>query len=108
MIFKTTNSGHWVPGKLAFEEDYVAVSPAGARWIVDKGIRLVGIDYLSIEPFDDEKNETHRTLLGSDVLVIEGLNLAGIEAGPYQLICLPLRLAAGDGAPARVLLVREL
>ena len=107
LIFRTTNSGHWVPGKLAFEEDYVAVSPAGARWIVDKGIRLVGIDYLSIEPFDDERNETHRTLLGNDVLVIEGLNLAGIEPGPYQLICLPLRLAAGDGAPARVLLVRE-
>jgi arylformamidase len=107
LIFQTTNSGHWVPGKLAFEEDYVALSPASARWIVDRGVRLVGIDYLSIESFDDERNETHRTLLGNDVLVIEGLNLAGIEPGDYQLLCLPLRLAAGDGAPARVLLVRE-
>jgi len=107
LILRTTNSGYWVPGKLAFEEDYVAVSPTGARWIVNHGVRLVGIDYLSIEPFDDDRNETHRTLLGNDVLVIEGLNLAGIEPGPYHLICLPLRLAAGDGAPARVLLIRE-
>jgi arylformamidase len=107
LIFQTTNSGHWVPGKLTFEEDYVALSPAAARWIVDRGVRLVGIDYLSIECFDDEQNQTHRTLLGNDVLVIEGLNLAGIEPGPYQLLCMPLRLAAGDGAPARVLLIRE-
>jgi arylformamidase len=107
LLFRTSNSAHWRPGKLKFEEDYVAVAPAAARWIVDHGIRLVGIDYLSIELFDDAANETHRTLLGNDVLVIEGLNLAGIEPGPYQLICLPLRLAAGDGAPARVVLIRE-
>jgi arylformamidase len=107
LIFRTSNSAHWIPGKLSFEEDYVAVAPEAAKWIVDHGIRLVGIDYLSIELFDDSANETHRTLLGNGVLVIEGLNLAGIDPGPYQLICLPLRLAAGDGAPARVVLVRE-
>jgi arylformamidase len=108
IIFRTSNSARWHTGKLAFEEDYVAVSPKAAKWIVDHGIQLVGIDYLSIELFDDAANETHRTLLGNGVLVIEGLNLAGIDPGPYQLICLPLRLAAGDGAPARVVLVREL
>jgi arylformamidase len=107
LLFRTSNSARWRPGKLTFEEDYVAVSPPAAHWIVEHGIRLVGIDYLSIESFDDAANETHRTLLGNDVLVIEGLNLAGIDPGPYQLVCLPLRLVSGDGAPARVVLIRE-
>lgn len=107
LLFKTANSARWVPGKLDFVEDYVAFSPAAARWVVAHGIRLVGIDYLSIEGTDDPTSETHRTLLGHDVLIIENLNLSGIVPGPYTLICLPLRLMAGDGAPARVLLVRE-
>ncbi|MBA3337552.1 MAG: cyclase family protein, partial [Chloroflexia bacterium] len=75
--------------------------------VVAHDIELVGIDYLSIESFDDHEHGTHRTLLGHGVLVIEGLNLAEVAPGPYLLLCLPLALAAGDGAPARVLLVER-
>ena len=105
LLLKTANSRRWAAGPLDFVEDYVALMPAAARWVVKRGIGLVGIDYLSIETYDDAANETHRTLLGNGVLVIENLNLTGVEPGPYTLLCLPLRLAAGDGAPARVLLV---
>lgn len=106
LLVRTANSTLWQPGKRDFFERYVALSPAAARWIVDRSIRLVGIDYLSIEAFDDKKHETHRTLLGAGVLIVEGLNLTDVTPGPYTLLCLPLRLAAGDGAPARVLLVQ--
>jgi len=107
VLFKTANSALWRSGKLAFDEHYVALTPGAARWVVAHGIRLVGIDYLSIETYADETHETHRTLLGNDVLLIEGLNLTGIVAGEYTLVCLPLKLAGGDGAPARVLLLQE-
>ncbi len=107
LLFRTSNARLWRPGKLAFDESYVALTPAAARWVVEHGIRLVGIDYLSIEVFDDVDHATHRILLSHGVLIVEGLDLTDVAPGPYQLICLPLKLAAGDGAPARVLLVRE-
>lgn len=106
LLLRTANSARWRPGKLEFDADYPALSPAGARWVVEHGIRLVGIDALSIGVFGDDGDEAHRTLLGRGVLVIEGLNLATIEPGAYGLLCLPLRLVVGDGAPARVLLVQ--
>ncbi len=106
ILFRTANSALWEAGHHRFHDDYVALSPAGARWIVERGIRLVGIDYLSIEAFDDQEHLTHRTLLGAGVLIIEGLNLTAAPPGAYTLLCLPLKLAAGDGAPARVLLVQ--
>jgi len=107
VLFKTSNSALWSESNSEFLESYVALSPAAARWVVAHDIELVGIDYLSIESFDDHEHETHRTLLGHGVLVIEGLNLAEVAPGPYLLLCLPLALAAGDGAPARVLLVEQ-
>ena len=106
LLLRTTNSALWTSGTTAFVEDYVALSPDAARWVVERGLRLVGIDYLSIEPFDDQAHETHLTLLGAGVLVIEGLNLSAVSPGAYTLICLPLKLAGGDGAPARVLLAQ--
>jgi len=106
LLFKTSNSRRWRPLPMPFEDDFVALSPAGARWVVDRGIGLVGIDYLSIEGWNDSANETHRTLLGADVLILEGLNLTGIEPGDYFLFCLPLHLQGADGAPARALLAR--
>ncbi len=106
LLLRTANSTLWGTQGREFREDYVALSPAAARWVVDHGIQLIGIDYLSIEAFDDQEHATHLTLLGADVLIIEGLNLTDVTPGPYTLLCLPLRLAGGDGAPARVLLVQ--
>ena len=106
LLFKTSNSHRWRPLPMPFEEDFVALSPSGARWVADRGIGLVGIDYLSIEGWNDSANETHRTLLGEGVLILEGLNLTGIEPGDYFLFCLPLHLQGADGAPARALLAR--
>jgi arylformamidase len=107
LLLKTANSQLWRRDKTSFTTDYAALSPEGARWVIERGIKLVGIDYLSIEPFADATYATHRALLGNGILIIEALNLTGIEPGEYGLICLPLPLTAGDGAPARVLLIRD-
>jgi arylformamidase len=107
LLLRTTNSAKWQAGSPTFDPDYAALTPAAARWVVERGIELVGIDYLSIECFDDSANETHRTLLGNDVVVIEGLRLDAVAPGAYFLLCLPLKIADGDGAPARVVLMAD-
>ena len=88
-----------------FETDYAALTPDAALWVVEHGVKLVGIDYFSIELFDSE-GSTHRTLLGNDVIVIEALDLRNVEPGGYLLLCMPLKIERGDGAPARVVLAR--
>lgn len=105
LLLRTANSDRWRTTSEADVTDGVALSPAAARWIVAREIDVIGIDGLSIEAADDAANETHRTLLGAGVLIIEGLDLSDVEPGRYGLICLPLRVAGGDGAPARALLV---
>jgi arylformamidase len=102
VIFKTRNSYLWSGNR--FVEDYVHVTPEAAEILVESGIKLVGIDWLSIEQFGSKTFQTHHTLLGNGVVIIEGLNLAEVEAGDYELICLPLKIKDGDGAPARVIL----
>jgi arylformamidase len=85
-----------------------AVTADGARWLVERGVHLVGADTLSIEPATDHPEErypVHRILLGAGVIIVEGLDLSAVAPGPYELVCLPLRIAGGDGAPARVVLV---
>ncbi len=104
ILFKTSNSG--LMSKAEFQEDFVHLSPDAAACMVETGVRLVGIDYLSVERFDSPSNEVHRTLLGAGVVVVEGLDLSEIEPGEYELICLPLKVSGGDGAPARVVLRR--
>ena len=79
----------------------------GARFLVERQIRLVGIDALSIDALDAEELPAHRELLGGEVVVIEGVDLSAVTAGYYELICLPIRLRDGDGAPARVLLIEK-
>jgi arylformamidase len=81
-----------------------AVTADGARWLVDRGLRLVGADTLSIEPGTADY-PVHRILLGAGVVIVEGLDLSAAPAGTYQLVCLPLRIAGGDGAPARAVLI---
>ena len=102
VIFKTRNSYLWSSKR--FVEDYVYVTPDAAEVLVESGIKLVCIDYLSIEQFHSKDYKTHLTLLGNGVIIIEGLNLAEVEPGDYELICLPLKVEEGDGAPARVIL----
>jgi arylformamidase len=84
--------------------DTGALTPDGAAWLVERGVRLVGADTLSIEPATDEY-PVHRLLLGVGVIIVEGLDLSAAPAGRYQLVCLPLRIAGGDGAPARAVLL---
>lgn len=102
LLLKTDNSRLWQ--ETEFREDYCALGVDGAQYLRDAGVKLVGIDYLSIESFDGD-GEVHRTLLDKGILVLEGLNLTDIKPGHYQLICLPLKLKGGDGAPVRALLV---
>lgn len=103
LLFQTTNSARCWCGA-CFRKRFVAVTPDGARALVERGVRTVGIDYLSIGPYGAEGDETHRILLGAGVWVIEGLNLSGVEPGVWELVCLPLKIDAGDGAPARAAL----
>jgi arylformamidase len=103
ILFKTKNSlSVWQ--KEDFVEDFVFISDGAADFLVDRGARLVGVDYLSVGSFKQGGSYVHRTLLGAGILVIEGLNLSNVTPGKYDLICLPLKIAEGDGAPARVIL----
>jgi len=106
LLLKTSNSQIWARGEKEFQQDFAALTNDGADYLIKCGIRLVGIDYLSIAPFE-APNSTHLTLLGADVVVIEGLDLSGVQAGEYQLVCLPLKLGAVEGAPARAVLLEN-
>jgi len=103
ILFRTRNSGFWNEG---FRKDFTHLLPEAAELLVKHGIKLVGIDYLSIEKFHSGHHKTHLTLLSNGVVIVEGLNLSEAPPGDYELICLPLKIAggAGDGAPARVVL----
>lgn len=104
LLFKTRNSAYWSEAVHPFQEEFVALSPDGAQYIVDHGVRLVGVDYLSVAPFS-EPERTHEILLQAGVMVIEGLNLSQVSQGRYALYCLPLKIAGADGAPARAILI---
>jgi arylformamidase len=105
VLFKTDNSKHWRDDK--FYEDFVYLEPEGAEFLVEHGIRLVGIDYLSIDKFKSEKHPTHFVLLSKNVVILEGLNLNTVPQGEYTLLALPLNLSDADGAPTRVILKCE-
>ena len=99
------NAGRLHEGQTAFFEDYAAITPAAAAWLVARGCRLIGTDYLSIGPyFGDGNRAVHLELLGANVIIVEGLDLRGVEPGVYTLICLPLALPA-DCSPCRALLL---
>jgi arylformamidase len=104
VLFKTRNSGIWQRGEKQFQTNFVAVPVDGAEWLVQRGVKLVGIDYLSVSPYKISI-PTHHALLKAGVVILEGVNLAEVEAGEYELYCLPLKLAGSDGAPARAVLV---
>ncbi len=104
VLFGTRNSHLWARGETGFQKDFVALSEDGAEWLVERKVRLVGIDYLSIAPFGDSE-PTHLTLLKAGVVIVEGLDLSGVLRGFYDLYCLPLKLVGAEGAPARAILI---
>jgi arylformamidase len=106
VLFKTRNSAFLNEPEKGFRKDFTYISPEAARVLVEKNIKLVGIDYLSVERFGSEDFATHTILLEKEVVIIEGLDLREVPAGDYELICLPLKYigGAGDGAPARTVL----
>lgn len=102
LLLKTRNSALWALGR--FSRDYVALGLDAVRYLAERGIRLVGIDYLSIEALDAPGHPVHRVLLEAGVVILEGLCLAGVEPGVYELLCLALPVKGIDGAPCRAVL----
>ena len=106
LLFKTRNSRFWAEGLREFQEDFIALDAGAAAYLVECGVEVVGIDSLSVAPYEDLE-PTHNILLEAGILIIEGLNLSGIAPGTYRLLCLPLKIGGSDGAPARVLLQED-
>jgi len=104
VLFKTRNSMLW--DNSTFHENYIGVAVPAARMLVDLGLRLVGVDYLSVGPYGQELVETHRILLAGGVVILEGLDLRDVEPGDYELIALPLKIVGGEGSPTRAVLRR--
>jgi arylformamidase len=103
VLFKTRNSEYvWKTDR--FQEKYVSISPEAARYLAECGVQTVGVDYLSVGGFEKGGPETHRILLEAGIWIIEGLMLGHVEPGDYELVCLPLKIVGGDGAPARAAL----
>lgn len=105
LLIKTSNSKLWASPE--FTAEYVSLADDAADYLVEEGVKLAGTDYLSIERFKAEDHYVHHTLLGAGVIILEGLDLTEVEAGDYELACLPLKVLDGDGAPARAVLVKR-
>lgn len=106
VLFKTRNSAFWNEPEKGFRTDFTYITPEAARVLADSGVKLVGIDYLSVEKFGSDNFATHITLLEKEIVILEGVDLRKVPVGDYELICLPLKYigGAGDGSPARTLL----
>lgn len=106
VLLKTRNSRLWAEGVARFQEDFCALTAAAAEWLVAHGVRLIGVDYLSVQRFRDS-NAVHQILLRANVILLEGLDLTPAEPGKYELLCLPMKLVGLEGAPARAVLRRS-
>jgi arylformamidase len=107
ILLRTRNSLLWQRGEKQFQTGFVGISADGADWLVRRGLRLVGIDYLSVAPYK-QSVPTHQSLLRAGIVILEGADLGAVPPGEYTLYCLPLKLLASDGAPARVILIDDL
>jgi arylformamidase len=107
VLIKSDNSDLWRRLPATFPDEYVCLSPEGARWVVRQGIRLIGVDFLSVEQRGAKGHPAHVELLGNGVVIAEGLNLGEIEPGAGNLAIFPLRIVGGDGAPARAVLLED-
>jgi arylformamidase len=103
VLLQTRNSRLWAAGFSEFTKDFCALTAPAAEWLVSRGVRLVGIDYLSVQRFHDS-NAVHQVLLGAKVVLLEGLDLSTVRSGNYELLCLPIKLVGIEAAPARVVL----
>jgi arylformamidase len=103
LLFKTRNSR--LLDDEDFRRDFVYLTLDAARWLVEHGVRLVAIDYLSVEKMDAQPNIVHETLLRAGVVIVEGVDLRQVAPGPYFLACLPLKIEGADGSPVRAVLV---
>ena len=106
VLFRTRNSAWLASGSTEFHTDFTHVLPDAAEYLVSHGVRLVGVDYLSVEQFHSPHHRTHRTLLENGVVIVEGLLLTEPPPGDYELVCLPMLMAELDGAPARAVLMK--
>jgi arylformamidase len=104
-LLKTSNSDLWSQDE--FARDFVFLADDGADYLVDQGVVLVGNDYLSIEHFHSRTHYVHETLLKAGIIILEGINLNTVAPGDYELVCLPLKIRDGDGAPARAVLIER-
>ena len=105
VLFKTSNGRFWEESE--FHTEFIALAPDAGRALAERGMKLVGIDYLSIEQFRASPHEVHETLLASGVVILEGVNLRRVEPGSYLLVCAPLNVVGAEGAPARAFLIDE-
>lgn len=106
LLIRTRNSMFWEMGNTEFDTSYTAIKPDGAKFLVERNLQLVGVDYLSVALYEDQ-TPTHRILLGAGIVIIEGLNLSKVPPGNYDLFCLPLKISGADGSPARVILLGD-
>lgn len=104
VLFRTRNSKHWQTDYKKFDEKFVGVDAEAAALLIQRGVKLIGVDYLSVAPYDDPV-PTHTVLLEAGIVIVEGLNLSEVQQGRYTLYCLPLKIGGVDGAPARAILV---
>jgi arylformamidase len=104
VLFRTRNSDLWKEEVTDFQSGYVGVSSDGAKYLVNRGVKLIGVDYLSVAPYESTK-ATHQILLEAGIVIVEGLDLSKVSQGRYTLYCLPLKIVGCDGAPARAILV---
>ncbi|MBI2081165.1 MAG: cyclase family protein [candidate division NC10 bacterium] len=102
LLLKTRNSSLW--RREGFQEDFVFLTAEGAASLVAAGVRLLGIDYLSVEGYRAVGAPAHLTLLRAGMFLLEGIDLGAVPPGDYELLCLPLRVTGAEGAPARALL----
>jgi arylformamidase len=107
LLLRSDNSDLWRREAVSFPDEYVCLSPDGARWIVRSGMRLIGVDFLSVEKKGARGHPTHVELLSNGVVIVEGLDLGEVEPGRYTLAVLPLKIVDGDGGPARAVLLEE-
>jgi arylformamidase len=107
VLLRTANSELWRRLPVSFPEVYACLTSDAATWVVDRGIRLIGVDFLSVEQKGAPGHPVHHILLENGVVIVEGLDLGEVEPGPYTLACLPLKLLDGDGGPARAMLIAD-
>jgi arylformamidase len=107
ILLKTSNSKWINKSDEPFHKDFIAIDSTAANWCVKNEIKLIGIDYFSIEQYDTDNHEVHKILLRNNVIILEAINLSDVPQGDYQLFCPPLKIAAPDGAPVRAILVKD-